>query len=219
MKKLIIFGATEQAQVAHYYFRNHTDYQVTAFTVDSQHLQESSFCGLPVVPFENLLTSHSTEDHEIFIAIGYNRLNQLRAEKYLESKNKGYSIASYISDKANIFTKEIGENAFILEDNTIQPFVKIGNNVTLWSGNHIGHHSIIEDHVFVTSHVVVAGGVRIGEASFLGINATIRDHIQIGKRNIIGANAVILESTPNDALYASETTPIASIPSSKIRNI
>ncbi len=37
----------------------------------------------------------------------------------------------------------------LLEDNTIQPFVSIGN-VTLWSGNHIGHHSTIHDHYSVS---------------------------------------------------------------------
>ena len=50
-----------------------------------------------------------------------------------------------------------GDNCFILEDNTVQPFVTIGNNVTLWSGNHIGHDSVIEDDCFISSHVVVSG--------------------------------------------------------------
>ena len=49
----------------------------------------------------------------------------------------------------------------------------IGDNVTLWAGNHIGHHSTIGDHAFITSHVVVSGHVRVGEYSFLGVNATI----------------------------------------------
>ncbi|WP_245213936.1 hypothetical protein [Rhodoferax sp. AJA081-3] len=63
---------------------------------------------------------------------------------------------------------EIGENCFILEDNTLQPFTKIGNNVILWSGNHIGHHGEIHDHVTFTSHVVMSGHCSIGPYSFLG---------------------------------------------------
>jgi UDP-3-O-[3-hydroxymyristoyl] glucosamine N-acyltransferase len=85
------------------------------------------------------------------------------------------------------------ENCFILEDNTIQPFASIGDNVTLWSGNHIGNHAIIENDVFMASQVVVSDGVRIGQGSFVGVNVTIRDHVSIGKQCIFGAVALVLK--------------------------
>ena len=47
------------------------------------------------------------------------------------------------------------------------------------SGNHIGHHSVIRDHAFISSHVVVSGRVEIGEQCFVGVNATLRDHIRL----------------------------------------
>ncbi len=93
----------------------------------------------------------------------------------------GYSMASFISPQATILNGGvIGDNCFILEDNTVQPYARIGSNVTLWSGNHIGHHSVIGDHTFIASHVVVSGGVEIGERCFVGVNATLRDHIEGG---------------------------------------
>ena len=64
-------------------------------------------------------------------------------------------------------------------DNTIQPFVEIGDNVTMWSGNHIGHHSKICDNAFISSHAVISGGVEVGRNSFLGVNSTINDHIKL----------------------------------------
>jgi UDP-3-O-[3-hydroxymyristoyl] glucosamine N-acyltransferase len=106
-----------------------------------------------------------------------------------------------------------------LEDNTIQPFVTIGNNVTLWSGNHIGHHSTIRDHCFITSHVVVSGGVEIGEACFLGVNATLRDHIKIGDRCLIGAGALILNDTDPEGLYVGAATERSKVPSTRLRRI
>jgi acetyltransferase-like isoleucine patch superfamily enzyme len=95
----------------------------------------------------------------------------------------------------------VGDNCFILEDNTIQPFVKIGNNVTLWSGNHIGHDSIIEDHCFLASHIVVSGNVRIGPYCFIGVNATLRNSITIAPKTLIGAGAVIMEDTIENGVY------------------
>lgn len=216
-KNLIIFGSGEIAEVAAYYFDNHSEYDVTAFCLDGDYIKEDQFLTRPVLPFAGIEEQLAPAEHSFFVSMGYKNLNQLRADKYLAGKNKGYSIASYVSDKATVLSHDIGENAFILEDNTIQPYVKIGHNVVLWSGNHIGHHAMIEDNCFITSHTVISGGVRVGQNSFIGVNATLRDHIDIGKRNIIGAGALILSDTPDDALYPSQETEKSRVPSSKIK--
>lgn len=141
---LIVFGDAEQAQLAYYYFSKDSSYEVVAFAVDKAFIKKFEFCGLPVVAFEEALEKYPPNDYVFFIALGYSKLNELRKEKYLAVKALGYTLASYISPHATILNDGlIGENCFILEGNTIQPFVTIGNNVTLWSGNHIGHHSSI----------------------------------------------------------------------------
>ena len=152
--------------------------------------------------------------------MSYSGLNAHRKNKYLAAKAMGYEIASYISSRASVLNDgKIGENCFILEDNTIQPFVTIGNNVTLWSGNHIGHHSRVQDHCFISSHVVVSGGVTIGEQCFIGVNATLRDHITIGARCIIGAGALILEDAEPEGAFVVKRTERARVPSMRLRNI
>ena len=113
----------------------------------------------------------------------------------------------------------IGENCFIFEDNTIQPFVSIGNNVTLWSGNHIGHHSVIRDHTFIASHVVISGGVEIGEQCFIGVNATLRDHIKVGDRCVIGAGALLLADAAPEGVYVGAATDRSKVPSTRLKSI
>lgn len=219
-KSLIIFGITEQAQLAHFFFSMDSNYKVVAFTVDAAYMTDKEFCGLPVVPFEKIVTYYSTDTFEFFVALGYSKLNQVRKEKYLAAKSMGYRIASYISSRVTMLNDgRIGENCFILEDNTIQPFVTIGNNVTLWSGNHIGHHSTIKDHCFIASHVVISGGVEIGEQCFIGVNATLRDHIKIGEKCVIGAGALILTDAEPEGVYIGQATARAKVPSSRLRNI
>jgi UDP-3-O-[3-hydroxymyristoyl] glucosamine N-acyltransferase len=88
-----------------------------------------------------------------------------------------------------------------MEDNTIQPFVRIGNNVTLWSGNHIGHDSTIGDHCFLASQIVVSGRVTVGPFSFIGVNATLRNAITIAPMTLIGAGAVIMADTVEGGVY------------------
>lgn len=217
---LIIFGAGDIAQLACHYFRSDSIYKPRAFTVDGAYVKEDHFEGLPVVPFEEVATRFPATEHSCFVALSYSALNGLRRNKYEACKERGYPIASYVSSKASVLTQEpIGENAFILEDNTIQPFARIGHNVTLWSGNHIGHHSRIGNHVFIASHVVVSGGVEIGEQCFIGVNATLRDHIRVGDRCVIGAGALLLADAEPEGVYIGQGTERSRVPSSRLRKI
>lgn len=219
-KSLVIFGTGDIAQLAHFYFTSGSGYEVVAFTVDSSYLNETVFCNLPVVPFEEVVQHYPPDNHDLFVALSYSKLNAVRKEKYLAAKALGYHLASFISPQATVLNNGmIGENCFIFEDNTIQPFVIIGNNVTLWSGNHIGHHSVIKDHSFIASHVVVSGGVEIGEQCFIGVNATLRDHIKIGDKCVIGAGALLLADADAEGVYIGSATERVKIPSTKLRKI
>jgi sugar O-acyltransferase (sialic acid O-acetyltransferase NeuD family) len=142
----------------------------------------------------------------MFIAVGYVHLNRTRETFYHEAKRKGYRLLTYVSSKATVWSHDIGDNCFVLEDNTIQPFVKIGNNVVMWSGNHIGHHSTIQDHCFLSSHVVISGHVQVGPYCFIGVNAAIRENICLGESCIIGAGALIMKSTKDREVYIGKRT-------------
>jgi sugar O-acyltransferase (sialic acid O-acetyltransferase NeuD family) len=219
-KSLVIFGIADVAKLAHFYFSTDSEYEVVAFTVDATYRTETTFCDLPVIAFEEISKQYAQEQCEIFVALGYSKLNAIRKEKYLAAKALGYRIASFISTNATVLNEgRIGENCFIFEDNTIQPFVTIGNNVTLWSGNHIGHHSTIKDHCFIASHVVVSGGVEVGEQCFIGVNATLRDRIKIGERCVIGAGALLLADAEPEGVYMGVATERSKVPSTRLRGI
>jgi sugar O-acyltransferase (sialic acid O-acetyltransferase NeuD family) len=219
-KRLVIFGSSDIGELAHFYFSKDSDYEVAAFTLDAAYIQQPSFCGLPVVPFEELTQHYSPAEYDCFVALGYSNINAVRKKKYLEAKEKGYRLASYISSKSSVLNEgNIGDNCFIFEDNTIQPFVTLGSNVTLWSGNHIGHHSTIKDHTFIASHVVISGGVEIGEQCFLGVNATLRDRIKVGDRCVIGAGALLLSDAQSDGVYVGAATQRSAVPSGRLRKI
>ena len=219
-KPLVIFGVGDYAQLAHFYFERDSEYEVSAFTVDAAYVQEDTFCGKPVIPFDEVVKYYSPEQNKMFVALGYSKLNLVRKERYLAAKSLGYRLASYVSSRASVLNDgRVGENSFVFEDNTIQPFVVIGNNVTLWSGNHIGHHSTIGDHCFVASHAVVSGHVEIGEQCFIGVNATLRDHIKVGERCVIGAGALLLADAEPEGVYMGTATDRSRVPSTRLRGI
>lgn len=219
-KPIIVFGTGEVAELAHFYFTHDSPYEVAGFTVDAAYVEKTTFCGLPVVPFERVTEAFPAERYGAFVAVGYANLNEVRTSKVAACRTKSYRLVSYLSSRATVFAGfELKENCFILEDNTIQPFARVGHNVTLWSGNHIGHHSIIDDDVFIASHVVVSGGVHIGRGSFIGVNVTLRDHITIGKQCVLGAAALVLGDQPDFSVVAPRGTERAKVPSTRLRGI
>jgi len=219
-QKLVVFGSGDIAELADFYFRHDSDWEVVAFTVDAAYARADSAFGRPLVPFEQVQDAFAPDTHALFVAVSYAQLNGVRRRKVEEARAKGYRLASYVSSRATVFPGLLhGDNCFILEDNTIQPFVRIGDNVTLWSGNHIGHHSVIGDHSFIASHVVVSGGVRVGQQCFIGVNATLRDHVTIGDRCVIGAGALIAGSAEAEGVYAAAGTERSRVPSTRLRKL
>jgi sugar O-acyltransferase (sialic acid O-acetyltransferase NeuD family) len=220
MNDIVIYGSGDFAEVAYYYLSNDSEYNVVAFCVDDASSQSNTLFNLPIISFNDLLVKYPPNTFGVFIAIAYSKINSIREEIYNKVKESGYELISYVNSKSIIWDKsQIGDNCFILENNVIQPFVIIGNNVILWSGNHIGHHSKISDHCFISSHVVISGNVNIGENSFLGVNSTIRDGLIIGKKTIIGAGSLIMESTKENSVYISEKTKPSKIQSNELKHL
>jgi sugar O-acyltransferase (sialic acid O-acetyltransferase NeuD family) len=203
--RLVVFGAGDIARLAHFYFTSDSEHEVVAFAVDAEYRQAETFLDLPLVAFEEVVARYPPATHAMFVALSYAKMNRIRAAKYAAARASGYRLVSYVSSRCTLLTRTpVGDNCFILEDNTVQPFVTIGNDVTLWSGNHIGHDSTIGDHTFISSHVVVSGHVKVGESCFIGVNATLRNGIAIGDRTLIGASALVMKDTAAGSVYVGE---------------
>lgn len=200
MKKLVMYGTGPIAEVADFYFTRDTEYTIEAFVNASDFIEHDSFHGRPLVAFENVQDLYPPIEYDIFIALGYTKTNQVREARYQEAKRKAYTCATYISPKATYYGTPVGDNCFIMENNVIQPFTEIGDNVTLWSGNHIGHHSTIKDHCFISSHVVISGSCVVGENCFLGVNSTLRDNIELGRYVVVSSGAIVMTSCEDRTL-------------------
>lgn len=200
---MIIFGIQDFAQLANFYFRHDSEHEVVGFCVNEQYIPDGKiFEGLPIVAFENVEQTYAPDEFSFFAPMSPRRMNRVRESVYTKIKDKGYKLVSYVSSKATVFPEvPIGDNCFILEDNTIQPYTSIGNNVVLWSGNHIGHHSTIQDHVSFTSHVVLSGHCVVEPYCFFGVNATIRDRLHIAEGSLIAMSASVTQDTEPWGVY------------------
>lgn len=210
MTPVLIFGNRDTAALTKFYLSVDSIFTPVAFVVNGDYLKENNFENLPVVAFEDIEKVYPASR-------GFNAIipilnNRDRNDKYLEFKKRKYNIISYISSKSTIWSPIKGENCIILENNTIQPFVYVGNNVIMWSGNHIGHHSRIEDNVFISSHVVVSGHCIVENFCWLGVNSTIRDRIILRYGSLIGMGSCVVKETEPNKTYIGNPARIHEIP-------
>jgi sugar O-acyltransferase (sialic acid O-acetyltransferase NeuD family) len=178
-----------------------------AFAVEGAYRSKTELFGLPVVAFEEVERSYPPADHRAFVAISYTKLNRVRQRLFRQTKDKGYACLSYVSSRAFVWHDVvIGENCFIFENNVLQYGVRIGDNVVLWSGNHIGHHSVLRDHSFISSHVVISGFCDIGESCFFGVNSTVGNNITVGADCLVGSGALVVRDVPAGSLLKGPMT-------------
>jgi sugar O-acyltransferase (sialic acid O-acetyltransferase NeuD family) len=202
MSSIVIFGTGRGADVATRYLRDDSPHEVVAYTVDDAYADRKEFMGRPVIPFSRIETEVPPGESRMFVPLGFQEMNALRAGKFAEAKKKGYTLASYVSSRVSSWeTPKVGENCFILEGNVFNYDVSVGDDVVMWSANHVGDLSVIEDHAWLSSHVVLSGEVTVGAYSFLGVNATVSNHVRVGQRCYIGANTLIAQDTAPDSVY------------------
>ena len=207
MKPVVLFGAGKIAEVLLYFFRHHSNRKVVACTADRDYLPSSPWNDLPVVDFANILETHPPKDFDLFVALGYQDLNGLRAKKCAEARALGYTLPSYVHPQSGLpLDCEYGDNCFIMNSVLVHPRVRLGNNVFVWSGAMVGHHSVIGDNCWLTSCCNVSGVVTLGKNCFLAVNSTIAHAVQVGDDCFIGANALVTKCTDDNEVYLAEST-------------
>jgi sugar O-acyltransferase (sialic acid O-acetyltransferase NeuD family) len=191
---------------------------LVAFTVDKEYITEDYLYDLPVLPFETIEKEFSADDHQMFIAVGPAKLNQLRSERCLDAEKLGYLLFSYVSRSAIVWDGlQVMQNCKIGERTICQPYSRIGKNVLIGSGCIIGHDTTVDDNCFIASGVMVGGNVTIGRNCFLGTGSVIRNDVSIADHCVIGAGVTLLESTTASSVYINTSAQKMPVTSDQVR--
>ena len=207
MNKVIIFGTGKIADVIFYYLQNESEYTPVAFTVDKEYIKSDSFNGLPVIDFKEIQEKFPPGEHKMFVAMGYQDLNDARTEKLKQAKAKNYELISYIHPESGAPKDlQLGENCFVMNNVCIHPRVKIGSNVFIWSGTMIGHHSEVRDNCWLTSCANISGNVKVGKNCFFAVNSTVAHSVEIGNHCFLGANALVTKHLKDEQVVIEQST-------------
>jgi sugar O-acyltransferase (sialic acid O-acetyltransferase NeuD family) len=200
-QKIVIYGISAFAEMMHYNFNQYSEYTVVAFCVDREYIQDKSFCGLPVIAFEEIEKDYPMDECKMFVAIGFSRMRN-RKLLFDKAKHKGYSLVNYISPKAVIHDNLIiGENNVIQSSVDIDIFVTIGDNNVFWTSSVLGHNLVVGSHNYVSGNCGLGGNCTIGDACFIGNAAVMVNNITIANETYLVTGAVIVRSTEEACQY------------------
>ena len=114
----------------------------------------------------------------------------------------GYELISFVSPRAQTVPDlEIGDNCLILENVVVQPFARIGNDVTICASSVVGHHTVIKDHAFVSPGAVILGVVTIGARSLVGASATIIQGVKLDKDCLVGMGVSVTQDAAAGSVF------------------
>ena len=160
---LVIFGVGAIGKLAAYYFTHDSHYAVKCFCVDDSFYNEAELQGIPIIPASELLPKCPPSSHSMFIAIGYQKLNHVRAQLFQHYKERGYRLASYVSSRAAVMHGSVtGENCLVMEGAAVQPLASLGDNCFVWSNAVVAHEAHVADHCFLSAGSIVAGMASVG---------------------------------------------------------
>ncbi|MDB9964257.1 acetyltransferase [Vicingaceae bacterium] len=205
MKPIVIFGIGKIADVIQYYMREESNMDVKAFTVHGRYVRDDEFNGLPIVAFEELHLKYPSNQFDVFVAVGYQDMNNLRKCVMSELEDQGYNLVSYVHPNSGVSNDiKYGKNCFIMNQVNIHPRVVLGDGVFVWSGAMIGHHSKIGSYSWITSSANIGGNVSIGENCFLALNSNVSHSIEIGNEVFLGSNTLVTQNLNDGAAVIAE---------------
>ena len=215
--KIVIFGANDLGRLLKYYIEKDTKRVIAAFVMNKEYVKNNEFCGLPVVPFETMNDLFNPSQYEILLAIGNSKMNNIRKKIFYESKQKGYTIASYIHSSCSIHTDKIGEGNILLENCLVYPFSSIGCGNLLWDHVLISHDCTVGDFNTFSSYADLCGYVTIGNNGYYGKHCVINEHLHMADYTLVGAAGYAKKnSKPYSVIIPARSTVVKDIKSTDL---
>lgn len=194
--KLLIIGASGHGKVIADIALKMNKWSTVAFLDDNSSIK--SAIGLEVIGTSTDVLKY-LDEYEIFVGIG-NNVERERIHDILEKV--GASIPTLIHPNSVVGEKvELGFGTVIMAGVVINCCTTIGKGCIINTGSTIDHDNRIEDFVHISPGVHLAGTVKVGRGSWLGIGSTVSNNLTITSDCIVGAGSVVVKDISETGVY------------------
>lgn len=200
MEQILILGGGGHASSLADILERENKYKIAGYVVNAQ--KDSCSMDYPIIGTDDDLQKlYQSGVKNAVIGVGYLGKPGLREKLYERLKKIGFYLP-IICDPSAIASEhvKIGEGTSIGKGAIINAGAEIGKMCIINTGAIIEHDCIVEDFSHISVGSVLCGGVRIGEASFVGANATVIQEKRIGNHCIIGAGTTVRKSVEDNCM-------------------
>lgn len=194
--KLIIIGASGHGKVVADIAIKMNKWQSIAFLDDDESIKTSM--GLEVIGKTADVFTYKDEA-DFFVAIGSNATREKIQEKLIE---EGLDLVSLIHPSAVIGTDvEIGIGSVVMAGVVINSSTRISKGCIINTSSSLDHDNVIEDYVHISPGINMAGTVKVGKGSWIGIGSVVSNNVNICSGCKVGAGAVVVKDITEPGTY------------------
>lgn len=167
---------------------------------DDTSLHETQIAGIPVV---GSVVDAVARSESLLVCVGpsQSRRNVVRRFRKFGVDEDRY--ATFVARSARIGrSSDIAAGSILLDNVVVTADAAIGRHVVVMPNCTITHDDVLEDFATLAAGVSLGGSVRVGEAAYIGMNASVRQGLTIGSESTVGMGAVVLDDVPAEATWA-----------------
>ncbi|WP_222908748.1 acetyltransferase [Pseudomonas sp. DNDY-54] len=154
----------------------------------------------PVLGDTAALLSRLTSFDGVLVAIGNNRI---RHAKLRELRSAGCQLVKLIHPSATISRyAKVGLGTVVCAGVIVNAGALIEQGVILNTGCSVDHDCKLGNAVHISPGARLAGGVFVGDESWVGIGSSVRELVVIGERVVVGAGSAVVSDISNGMTVA-----------------
>lgn len=109
-------------------------------------------------------------------------------------------------------TSTVGPGTILLDSVVVTADARIGRHVVVMPNCTVTHDDVLEDFSTLAAGVSLGGAVRICEAAYIGMNASVRQGAEIGRESTVGMGASVITDVPGHEMWVG-------VPARRLRSV
>ncbi|MGB3375546.1 MAG: NeuD/PglB/VioB family sugar acetyltransferase [Microbacterium sp.] len=173
---------------------------VTGILDDDAGRHGIEIAGVPVL---GPLDLAAQRDEQLLVCVGPSGSRRAIVGRLAEAGVTDDRYGVFVARSARVGrSSDIGAGSILLDSVVVTADARVGRHVVVMPNSTITHDDVLEDYSTLAAGVALGGGVRIREAAYVGMNASVRQGLTVGAEATIGMGAVVVDDVPDDQTWA-----------------